>query len=215
MTILEFLSDALLLQDDELNQRLLPLVHVRHLKKGELLIREEDMQTNVYFLMNGVLRGYFIDGEGCDITDCFCVHCGQAAMSCLSLDAPSPISIEAVTESDILSIPVAVAVPLLQTELPLIHMYNRMLLSALSMHWELKTLKYQCTAMQRYQWFLQNYPGLIDTVSNKHIATFLGMTPVTLSRLRRELRENGLDADRASDSPSDTPACGGGGGYNL
>ncbi len=86
---------------------------MRHLKKSELLIREEDMQTNVYFPMNGVLRGYFIDGE-----------------------------------------------------------------------------------------------GLIDTVSNKHIATFLGMMPVTLSRLRRELQENGLDADRASDLPSDAP-CGG------
>ena len=66
MSILEFLSDAMLLQDDELNQRLLPPVYMRHLKKSELLIREEDMQTNVYFLMNGVLRGYFIDGEGVD-----------------------------------------------------------------------------------------------------------------------------------------------------
>lgn len=51
--------------------------------------------------------------------------------------------------------------------------------------------------------------GLIDTVSNKHIATFLGMMPVTISRLRRELQENGLDADRASDLPSDAPMCGG------
>ena len=45
------------------------------------------------------------------------------------------------------------------------------------------------TAMQRYQWFLEAYPGFIDKVSNKHIASFLGMTPVTLSRLRRVLRE--------------------------
>lgn len=196
MTIKDFLRGALLLRDPELNERLIPLVQVKHLKKDQLLIREGDTQINVYFLMEGVLRGFFIDGEGHDITDCFCAHCGQAAMSCLSLDTPSPISIEAVTESDILCIPVAVAMPLLQTELPLIHMYNRMLLAALSTHWELKTLKYQCSAMQRYQWFLKNYPGLMDIVSNKNIATFLGMTPVTLSRLRRELREKGQTADR-------------------
>ena len=196
MTIMDFLQDVLLLQDPELNERLIPLVQVKHLKKDQLLIREGDTQVNVCFLMEGVLRGYFIDGEGHDITDCFCAHRGQAAMSCLSLDTPSPISSEAETESEILSIPVAVAVPLLQTELPLIHMYNRMLLAALSTHWELKTLKYQYSAMQRYQWFLKSYPGLIDIVSNKHIATFLGMTPVTLSRLRRELREGGRTADR-------------------
>ena len=43
--------------------------------------------------------------------------------------------------------------------------------------------------MQRYQWFLENYPGLIHTLNNKHIASFLGMTPVTLSRLRHQLRK--------------------------
>ena len=45
--------------------------------------------------------------------------------------------------------------------------------------------------MERYQWFLARYPGLISTVNNKHIASFLGMTPVTLSRLRRQVREQG------------------------
>lgn len=40
-----------------------------------------------------------------------------------------------------------------------------------------------------YRRFLKEYPGLIDAVSNKHVASFLGMTPVPLSRLRRKLRE--------------------------
>lgn len=56
-------------------------------------------------------------------------------------------------------------------------------------HWELKRVLNSCTAVQRYQWFLEEYPGLIDRVSNKYIASFLGMTPVTLSWLRRTLRE--------------------------
>ena len=66
MTILEFLSDAMLLQDDELNQRLLPPVYMRHLKKSEIMIREEDIQNILYFLMYGVFRGYLIDVEGAD-----------------------------------------------------------------------------------------------------------------------------------------------------
>ena len=45
------------------------------------------------------------------------------------------------------------------------------------------------SAMQRYQWFLEEYPGIIHRVSHKYIASFLGMTPVTLSRLRKTLRE--------------------------
>ena len=38
-------------------------------------------------------------------------------------------------------------------------------------------------------WFLDAFPGLIERIPNKYVASLLGMTPVTLSRLRSELRE--------------------------
>ena len=45
--------------------------------------------------------------------------------------------------------------------------------------------------MERYQWFLLRYPELADVVSIKHIASFLCMSPVSLSRLRGQLRKRG------------------------
>lgn len=44
-------------------------------------------------------------------------------------------------------------------------------------------------AKERYNWFLREYKDLIDRVSHRHVASFLNMTPVTLSRLRKEFRE--------------------------
>ena len=35
-------------------------------------------------------------------------------------------------------------------------------------------LLYQCSAMERYQWFLDHYPGLEQVVSGKHVASFIG-----------------------------------------
>lgn len=70
----------------------------------------------------------------------------------------------------------------------IVELYNRFLISALNEHWKLKQVLVQYSAIQRYQWFMKEYPGLIDRVSNKHIASFLGMTPVTLSRLRRVIK---------------------------
>ena len=71
----------------------------------------------------------------------------------------------------------------------LIGIYNAMLRDALKQHWEVKHIVCQHPAMERYLWFCKTYPGLIEQVRNKYIASFLGMSPVTLSRLRRTLRE--------------------------
>lgn len=58
-----------------------------------------------------------------------------------------------------------------------------------------KTILCQNTATQRYDWFCKEYPGLIERVNNRYAASYLGMTPVTFSRLRhgvatKEAREN-------------------------
>lgn len=45
-------------------------------------------------------------------------------------------------------------------------------------------------AKQRFQWFLEEYPGLIFDVNNRHIASFLSMTPETLSRMKSALRKS-------------------------
>ena len=68
-------------------------------------------------------------------------------------------------------------------------LYANLVLRSAKRHWEIKTVLYQYTATQKYQWFLQAYPELICHVSGRHIASFLGMTPVTLSRLKRTLHE--------------------------
>ena len=42
--------------------------------------------------------------------------------------------------------------------------------------------------MLRYKWFLDKYPGLDGKISSKYIASFINITPVSLSRLRSSLR---------------------------
>ena len=58
--------------------------------------------------------------------------------------------------------------------------------------WKHKMILYRTTAMERYEWFLKDYPGLIDVVPHKYIASFLDMTPVTLSRLRKTMFKDQL-----------------------
>lgn len=46
-----------------------------------------------------------------------------------------------------------------------------------------------CSAVQRYQWFLKRYPGIVDCINIKYITSFLGMTPETLSRARKAIAD--------------------------
>ena len=157
--------------------------------KGSILVESGERQTQLPVLINGIFRGFLIDAEGQDITDCFVCRRGDAVVGCNGLGEPSFISIEAITDCKVLMLPMTATLELMDEDIELVRMHNHYLQEALSRHWEEKILLHRCSAMQRYRWFLQNYPGMIDSVSNKHIASFLGMTPVTLSRLRRQLRE--------------------------
>lgn len=184
-----FYVDVLHIKAERLAKELAKITKPMHLRKGEILIHEGDVQDHFVFLTDGILRGFFLDANGRDVTDCFGCQCGAPAVSSFTNGEPSSVSIEALTACDCLRVPIKQMLVLMKENPELLWIYNWLLQDALRSHWEIKTMVCQHTAMERYQWFLKEYPGLIDKVSNKYIASFLGMTPVTLSRLRRILRE--------------------------
>lgn len=186
-----FYTEVMKITDPVLAQQMANITQQIHLAKNELLIRHGERQEHFVFLLEGVLRGFFLDINGRETTDCIVFQCGTPAMAAVVLQEPSIVSIEAMTECDLLTIEANALQQLLQAHIELVWIYNTLLMQSLKAHWQIKTMLCQHTAMERYQWFLQAYPGLIDQVNNRHIASFLGMSPVTLSRLRRVLRENG------------------------
>lgn len=191
MGLSELFRDLFGLSDEPLIQRLTELGEVRHVKKGHLLYREGEVSSKLTFLIKGLLRGFILDAGGRDITDCFIYEPGSAAVGCIALGEPVTISVEALEDSQVLELPMAPVVELMENYPHLYRLYSKFLQAALKRHWEVKSAMYQYDAMDRYQWFLKAYPDLHHQVSGKHIASFLGMTQVTLSRLRRTLREAG------------------------
>ena len=157
--------------------------------QGELLLREGEPQTQLPLLVSGIIRGFYFDVNGQEITDCFAVRPGIPVVAGADFCRPSPIYLDALTDCELMTIPTQEVVRLLDQYPELLRLYNQMLVDSFTMHWEIKTTRCRSTAMQRYQWFLRTYPGLIHRISSKCVASFLGMTPVTLSRLRRALRE--------------------------
>lgn len=137
----------------------------------------------------GIFRGFFIDDSGKEITDCFGFKKGTPIVSTVEIGQPSPIFIEAVEKCGAYSIPIKEVQALMKKSLKVIKTYNQILQTALKKQWDTKMALYQYTAQQKYEWFLEEYAEIANHVSNKNIASFLNITPVTLSRLRGKMKE--------------------------
>ncbi|MGI6205827.1 MAG: Crp/Fnr family transcriptional regulator [Anaerovoracaceae bacterium] len=184
----KFLQQALNIQDEELLTKFAAASKVIHFKKDSLLIKAGDSQEYADILVSGILRGFFIDFQGKDITDSFFYQRGDIVMGCHGFNNPALISIEALTEGDVVRIPVPDISRLLDEYHELSIIYSKILMRALDKQWKIKNAVYQYSAIDRYKWFIRSYPELLHTVPNKYIASFLNITPVTLSRIKAKLK---------------------------
>lgn len=182
--------DVYQVSDPILLKQLVDASHEWQVSKKCTLLHTGGIPEYLFFLIKGVVRGFFLDREGKDITDCLFSNFGSAIWPSMSLNDAARINLEAISDCIVLKLSVADIQRLIPQFPEMMMIYNRLLEHSLFYHWELKTMMYQCTAQERYEWFLKKYPGIIDQISHKYIASFLGMNPVTLSRLRKQYTNN-------------------------
>lgn len=187
----DVLRNVLGIKDEALLKKGKEIAYIRHYKKGEHLARRGEPHMGLNFLLNGLFRFYFLDARGKEVTDCFCYQYGCPAIPAAGIGDPLPVNIVAVEDSNVVVLPVHEVAHLMEENVEVLKIYNKLLVYSLGVHWESKMALYQYTGMQRYQWFIERFDGLIDRVPHVHIASYLGMTPVSLSRLRHQLKEQG------------------------
>lgn len=191
----ELLMEALSIADEKVLRQLEEIASIRQFKKGEVLFYEGEIPGFVPLLLSGAVRGFSVDYTGKEITDCFNIRKFDPLVPSIPLDAPAIVSMESLMDSAALCLPTDRVVQMMKNDSRLFEYYNRLLLASLRTQIEIKNVLYKYTAMERYEWFLKNYPGLDGKISSKYIASFLNITTVSLSRLRTERREKMKNRD--------------------
>ena len=198
MTNEEFYTNILGLSDQRLIQELAEETNKVYFKAGQIIFSVGEICNDIFFLEEGLIRGVILDIQGRDITDCLIFRCGEtllASFDKLEKDIPATYSVEVLEDSSFFRIPMEKVIELKEKYAEVIQLYNQMLIESLEEHREIKLALYQFTAVDRYLWFLRKYPSLINRIPYKQIASYLGMTPVTLSRIRRNLRDSQGECD--------------------
>lgn len=188
MQLYNYYRNILQITEEAAIEEAIKATEIRVFQRGDYLIQAGEIPTHVSFLMRGVIRGILLDLNGKDITDCIMFRCGNPVVPDSDFTQPASITLEALTDVEIVTLPLTIVVHMLDTYPSMTELYHRLLSLSVNLHRGLKIATYQYTAAQRYKWFLREYPGLIDQIHHKYIASLLNMTPVTLSKIRNMVK---------------------------
>ncbi|WP_156176256.1 Crp/Fnr family transcriptional regulator [Hymenobacter terrenus] len=175
------------LSDDDWNL-LLPHVRLVTIKKHGLIAPEGRVANEVAFVLEGMFRQFYTkDGEERTTYFFFENHLMSAYMSCLT-GRPSLVTIEALSEGRYLSFPYAVLVGLFEQRMAW-QKFGRVLAEYLTLGLEERMVGLlMLSPEERYRDLLaSNKKKILERVPQHYIANYLGITPVSLSRIRNRV----------------------------
>lgn len=166
----------------------LNILQTKSLKKKQILLHEGEICKSSAFIMSGCLRAYTIDHNGFEHILQFAPKDWWIAdMYSLITQQPATLSIDAVETTEILLLP-RTAQEQLFVEVPAFERFFRIITEKALVTARRRVLDtLSLTAQQRYENFCKQYPTLIYTLPQKQIASFIGVTPEFLSKMRKEL----------------------------
>ena len=169
---------------EDLTEKIKTITKITSHPRKTILLKEGDVNNNACMVLSGLVRAYYLN-EGKDITSRFMDE-GFIITSWISfytrkpgnefLETQEDTSLACVHYNDIQK---------LYDEFPEFNIIGRKQVEYSFYMSELRTrMLRKHTAEEKYRFFLENHPNLMQRVSLKHIATYLGMNEETLSRIR-------------------------------
>jgi CRP-like cAMP-binding protein len=157
--------------------------------KGQHLIKEDEICQKLLFIHQGLFR-YYLLHNGEDITKDFAVDninpfC--TSYTSFMLQKPSEIWIEALEPAQISVWKRSDVIPLFQENFAWLRFSKAMADKLFFRKEQREIAMLKCSAEERYRLFLQDFPGVSQRVSQYHIASYLGIAPESLSRIRSKL----------------------------
>lgn len=158
------------------------------LQQGSFIEKRGDLTRYFIYVNSGCLMTYHTDKEGSDHVIQFATAGWWTGdLHSITRQIPSSYSTKALAESEVILLPKAAMDTLLDT-MPRLERYFRITYqNSLITHQHRIILHYTATADERYQAFREKYPSLEQYVPLKYIASYLGITPEFLSKIRRKL----------------------------
>ena len=162
----------------------------KKLRKKQFLLNEGGVCKNLGFVNSGCLREYTIDSKGAEHIIQFAIEDWWVSdLNSFLAGSPSTYNIDALEDSEVLLLEKSARDKLLDS-CPKMERFFRLLMEANHVAAQRRVSdSLSASAEERYLKFIKTYPKLFEQVPQNQIASYLGITPQSLSRIRKELTQ--------------------------
>jgi CRP/FNR family transcriptional regulator, cyclic AMP receptor protein len=174
--IAEFMSNAQLIQ----------------CKRRTILLSEGTISRYIYWVTKGIFRSGYTDDEGNEYTRLFaCPKCMPylAAYSSFTSQSPSALFLEAIEEGELLAWHYDYIENVQNNDPKWLKFFKKQLDAIASMRDAKEIQEHTLSPEEQYSIFLSTYPEVGNRIPQHYIASYIGISPEGLSRIRRRMKD--------------------------
>jgi CRP-like cAMP-binding protein len=160
-------------------------------KRKQKLLKTGEVSKDYFFVVSGCFRLFGVDDKGFEHNIQFAAENDWIAdLGSFYSQKPSQLNIEALELSEVLRIQQQNLYKLFETY-PKLNRIFKVMIEHKYIELQNRVLQnFSSTAEERYLAFLEQYPHLKNRLPNTQIASYLGITPEFLSKIRKDLRDH-------------------------
>lgn len=188
-TLMNFIRQTAPVSEEGI-QQVISALKVRHIKKKKNILNEGDPANMMFYVNEGLFRYYIFDEQGIEHTiDLVAQHNWFGDAKAFLSQESAEINVEALEDSQVFVLSYE-DLNRFYDEIPMFERLVRRIVE----HYFIKSLERSkkvsragYPAQERYLEFLRSHPKLENRVPSIYLASYLGITPETLSRLRSQV----------------------------
>ncbi len=164
------------------------IVEYHRVKKGEVFIKKTKANNKEYFIIEGICRSFLLSPDGEEISISFFTN--ESILSPYTTRTnmgKSSLNFQALTDLSLGEMDAAAFENLMVENLEIREFGNSVLRNELKLKIDKEISLASSTASERLQAFRKRFPLFENLIPHQAIASYLGITNISLSRLRREL----------------------------
>jgi CRP-like cAMP-binding protein len=174
--------------DEEEKKYFLSILHYKKLEKGTVLLNYGEIAKSQYFVIDGCLRNYSIDEDGKEHVIAFATKDWWLSdLYSYITETPAEQAIDALVPTEVFEI-MKWDMEKVFEQIPKFERFFRILFQN-AMVSQMRRIRQGMSvpAEERYMEFIKQYPGIFQQIPLKHIASYLGISPEFLSKIRNKI----------------------------